>query len=248
MHCVAVECRDVRLSCVIVVPGWRTSLPAATSCCRCVDSRRTAWRSWAAVLERGYEGWVGKDEASPYRGGITRSWLKVKVPGWTDAEDRWQRQLTARRDDRHVGVPPTTARMVPAIRCMATAPLMPSSLGRVLVVDDEPAVGATLREVLVELGYIVKLAVGGAEALKLVPVFEPDVVLLDLQMPAMSEVEVLDHLRRDHPTLRVVILTGNEDVEVGRATLRAGAFDYLSKPFSIDVLARVVAAAVGLPT
>jgi CheY-like chemotaxis protein len=125
---------------------------------------------------------------------------------------------------------------------------MPSSLGRVLVVDDEPAVGATLREVLVELGYIVKLAVRGAEALKLVPVFEPDVVLLDLQMPAMSEVEVLDHLRRDHPTLRVVILTGNEDVEVVRATLRAGAFDYLSKPFSIDVLARVVAAAVGLPT
>jgi CheY-like chemotaxis protein len=125
---------------------------------------------------------------------------------------------------------------------------MPSSLGRVLVVDDEPAVWATLRDVLVELGYIVKLAVGGAEALKLVPVFEPDVVLLDLQMPAMSEVEVLDHLRRDHPTLRVVILTGNEDVEVARATLRAGAFDYLSKPFSIDVLARVVAAAVGLPT
>jgi bifunctional non-homologous end joining protein LigD len=52
--------------------------------------------AWAMVLERGYEGWVGKDEASPYRGGITRSWLKVKVPGWTDAEDRWQRRLTAR--------------------------------------------------------------------------------------------------------------------------------------------------------
>ncbi len=138
--------------------------------------------------------------------------------------------------------------MVPAIRFMATAPFLPSSLGRVLVVDDEPAVGATLRDVLVELGYIVKLAVRGAEALQLVPVFEPDVVLLDLQMPEMSGVEVLDHLRRDRPTLRVVILTGNEDVEVARATLRAGAFDYLSKPFSIDVLARVVAAAVGLPT
>jgi len=39
--------------------------------------------AWAAVLERGYEGWVGKDEASPYRGGVTRSWLKVKVPDWT---------------------------------------------------------------------------------------------------------------------------------------------------------------------
>jgi ATP-dependent DNA ligase len=51
--------------------------------------------AWAMVLERSYEGWVGKDESSPYRGGITRSWLEVKVPGLTDAEDRWQRRLTA---------------------------------------------------------------------------------------------------------------------------------------------------------
>jgi ATP-dependent DNA ligase len=49
-------------------------------------------KAWAQVLERGYEGWVGKDEASPYRGGVTRSWLKVKVPGCTDPEDRWRRQ------------------------------------------------------------------------------------------------------------------------------------------------------------
>jgi ATP-dependent DNA ligase len=47
--------------------------------------------AWATVLASGYEGMVGKDEASPYRGGITRSWLKVKVPDWTDPEDRWRR-------------------------------------------------------------------------------------------------------------------------------------------------------------
>jgi bifunctional non-homologous end joining protein LigD len=45
----------------------------------------------AQVLKRGYEGWVGKDEASPYRGGVTRSWLKVKVPGWTVEGDQWAR-------------------------------------------------------------------------------------------------------------------------------------------------------------
>jgi FixJ family two-component response regulator len=77
--------------------------------------------------------------------------------------------------------------------------------------------------------------------------FEADVVLLDLRMPEMSGVEVLEDLRRDRPTLRVIVLTGNEDVEVARATLRAGAFDYLGKPWGIDVLARVVAAAVALP-
>jgi len=135
--------------------------------------------------------------------------------------------------------------MVPAIRC---GPSMPSSLGRVLVVEDEPRVAAMLRDVLVELGYIVTVAGGGAEALQLVPVFAPDVVLLDLLMPEMSGVEVLEHLRRDRPTLPVVIMSGNEDVDVARAALRDGAFDYLGKPFKIDALARVVAAAVVPPS
>jgi bifunctional non-homologous end joining protein LigD len=48
-------------------------------------------QAWAMVVERGYEGMVAKDEASPYRGGVTRSWLKVKVLDWTDPEDRWRR-------------------------------------------------------------------------------------------------------------------------------------------------------------
>ena len=138
--------------------------------------------------------------------------------------------------------------MVPAIPFLSTAPFMPSSLGRVLVVEDELRVGAMLREVLVELGYIVKVAVRGAEALQLVPVFEPDVVLLDLVMPGMSGVEVLDHLRRDRPTLRVVIMTANEDIAGAPATLRDEVFGYLRKPFRIDVLAGVVAAAVAPPS
>ena len=47
--------------------------------------------AWGEVLQAGFEGYVAKDEASPYVGGATRSWLKVKVPGWTDPEDRWKR-------------------------------------------------------------------------------------------------------------------------------------------------------------
>jgi ATP-dependent DNA ligase len=46
--------------------------------------------AWEQVLERGYEGYVAKDEASAYEGGRTRCWLKVKQPGWTLSEDRWQ--------------------------------------------------------------------------------------------------------------------------------------------------------------
>jgi CheY-like chemotaxis protein len=121
---------------------------------------------------------------------------------------------------------------------------MSSPLGRVLVVDDDPNVSAMLRDLLTTLGYVVKNAVRGAEALLLVPVFEPNVVLLDLHMPGMSGIEVLDHLRRDHPGLPVIIVTGNEDEELARRTMRGGAFDYLSKPFTVEVLDRVVTAAL----
>ena len=51
--------------------------------------------AWAQVIERGYEGYVAKDEASAYEPGPTRRWLKVKVPGWTLAEDRWARRISA---------------------------------------------------------------------------------------------------------------------------------------------------------
>ena len=50
------------------------------------------------VLERGYEGYVGKDEASQYLGGKTTSWLKVKVPGWTVEGDGWSRRISERAE------------------------------------------------------------------------------------------------------------------------------------------------------
>jgi ATP-dependent DNA ligase len=51
--------------------------------------------AWKQVVERGYEGYVAKDEASGYEGGATRRWLKVKVPGWTVEGDGWQRRISA---------------------------------------------------------------------------------------------------------------------------------------------------------
>jgi bifunctional non-homologous end joining protein LigD len=51
--------------------------------------------AWKQVIERGFEGYVAKDERSPYEGGPTRRWLKVKVPGWTDPEDSWRRVARA---------------------------------------------------------------------------------------------------------------------------------------------------------
>jgi CheY-like chemotaxis protein len=117
-------------------------------------------------------------------------------------------------------------------------------LGRVLVVDAEPYVGATLRDMLIEFGYVVKNAVSGAEALGLMPAFQPDVVLLDVLMPGMSGDQVLERLRQEYPRVVVVMVTANEDEARARALLAHGAFDYIRKPFDLTVLERAVLAAV----
>jgi CheY-like chemotaxis protein len=119
------------------------------------------------------------------------------------------------------------------------------SRGRVLAVDDEPAVGEMLQSVFTELGYAVKCAGGGREALDVVLDFKPDVVLLDLLMPEMSGIEVLDRLRRERPELPVVILSGSHDAALARRSMENGAFDFLPKPCDLDLLAGVVAAAIG---
>lgn len=115
---------------------------------------------------------------------------------------------------------------------------------RVLVVDDEPDVAAVLHDALIDLGYVVRLAGDGAAALEIVPVYRPDVVLLDLTIPELSGDVVLERLREAYPALPVIVITGNTDVERARATLARGAFDYVSKPFDLEVLARILAAAV----
>jgi DNA-binding response OmpR family regulator len=117
-------------------------------------------------------------------------------------------------------------------------------LARILVVDDEPQLAATLRDLLQNAGYLVKVAVSGSEALNLLPVFQPDVVLLDVMMPGVTGDEVLTHLRREHPCVPVVMVTAIQDAQAARQMLTRGAFDYLPKPFQMDVLERIVGAAV----
>jgi ATP-dependent DNA ligase len=56
---------------------------------------RDGLEAWKQVVEREYEGYVAKDEASAYAGGATRRWLKVKQKGWTVKDDRWSRRVSA---------------------------------------------------------------------------------------------------------------------------------------------------------
>jgi CheY-like chemotaxis protein len=120
---------------------------------------------------------------------------------------------------------------------------MPPPSTRVLVVEDEAEVAAVLCDALVDLGYTVRWAADGVAALALVPTFRPDVVLPDLAMPEIPG-DVLERLHETDPALPVIVVTGNVDVDRARTTLADGAFDYVSKPFDLEHLARVLAAAV----
>lgn len=116
--------------------------------------------------------------------------------------------------------------------------------GQLLVVDDEHEITELLEEHFRASGYRVDVAHDGAQALVMAAARRPDAVLLDVTMPGLDGSEVLARLRAIDPTVSVVMLTGNDDEDLARQLLRAGAFDYVPKPFQLDMLERVVAAAV----
>jgi DNA-binding NtrC family response regulator len=106
----------------------------------------------------------------------------------------------------------------------------------VLLVDDEVEFISALAERLSFRGIRARTASGGEEALAAIEQEPPQVVLLDLMMPGMSGIEVLQEIRRTHPDIKVILLTGHGSTREGMEGMRLGAFDYLMKPLSIDEL------------
>jgi DNA-binding response OmpR family regulator len=114
------------------------------------------------------------------------------------------------------------------------------STGKILVVDDDPEVRMTTRDFLASKGYTVTVAAGGREALGLVEAVNPDVVLLDVAMPDMDGMETLRRLVAAWPTLPVIMITANADIEITSKVLQMGAADYVPKPFDLDYLDQAV--------
>jgi two-component system, NtrC family, response regulator AtoC len=106
---------------------------------------------------------------------------------------------------------------------------------RVMVVDDEPGVRESLRMVLKDQYESVAVA-SGPEALEVVASTPVDVVLLDIVMPGMDGMQVLEELRTRLPQLPVVMLTATKTVKTAVGAMKLGAFDYVTKPFDVDEL------------
>lgn len=102
---------------------------------------------------------------------------------------------------------------------------------RILVVDDEPQIRRIMRAVLVTKGYEVAEAESGENALKLVSSERYDLMLLDINMPGISGIEVCREVRRSSD-IPIVIMSAGEEIKA--QALNAGANDYLKKPFGVS--------------
>lgn len=109
-------------------------------------------------------------------------------------------------------------------------PRQPAAAGRILVVDDEPEVCKILERLLIKRGYQTRSAADGAAAVRAVLDEAPDVVLLDIAMPGLGGIEALTAIRAIAPEVKVIMVSGQGDLDLAKRALAYGAFDYITKP------------------
>ena len=124
----------------------------------------------------------------------------------------------------------------------AAAPAEGSKTHSVIVVEDEEALAIGVRDALEHAGYTAEVVHDGVTALDRIRSQRPDLIVLDLMLPGMSGLEILEALRREKQKLRVLILTALADEEDLLRGFEMGADDYMKKPFSPrELVARVEA-------
>jgi two-component system, NtrC family, response regulator AtoC len=111
---------------------------------------------------------------------------------------------------------------------------------KILVVDDEHLIRWSLEQNLKKQGYEVVTAGDGEEALRLVREEQPDLVLLDIQMPGISGIEALEKIKDYDEDIVVIMVTAHGGLETAVNAMRLGAYDYVSKPFNLDELAIII--------
>jgi two-component system response regulator PilR (NtrC family) len=112
--------------------------------------------------------------------------------------------------------------------------------GTILVVDDEEIMREILEALLTREGYTVRLATSGEEGLALARSLPFDAAIVDIMMPGLDGIATLDELKRIDEDLAVIIITAFASVESAISTMKAGAFDYITKPFKNDEVLVVV--------
>ena len=116
--------------------------------------------------------------------------------------------------------------------------------GTLLVIDDDEASCRLVKATFSSEGFDVIAAHDGPSGVSAVAAVQPDVVLLDLRLPGLGGLEVLERLKAASPSLPVIMLTASRDLKPAVRATQLGAFDYLTKPFDVEELLIVVRKAV----
>jgi len=115
---------------------------------------------------------------------------------------------------------------------------------KILLVDDEETMVKYLSRRLIRRGFDVSVAYNGLNALEEIKKTDFDLVLLDVLMPEMDGIETLKEIKKIKPETEVIMLTGHASVEVGIEGMKAGAFNYILKPFDPNELVEEINLAV----
>ena len=112
----------------------------------------------------------------------------------------------------------------------------------ILIVEDDNDISQMLKELLQQNGYETAQAFSGTEALFYIEKECPAAMILDLMLPGMNGEEVLGKMKKEYPEIAVIISSARDDIQTRIAMLRAGADDYMIKPFDTEeLLARLEA-------
>jgi UDP-3-O-[3-hydroxymyristoyl] N-acetylglucosamine deacetylase len=115
----------------------------------------------------------------------------------------------------------------------------------ILVVDDEENIRHTLRGVLADEGYDVVEAPDGRQALELMRRVAPRLAIVDVWMPEVDGIELVERMRTQAPGVPIIVISGHGTIETAVHVIRLGAFDFLEKPFPLDAFLNVVGRALG---
>lgn len=113
-------------------------------------------------------------------------------------------------------------------------------MATVLLVDDEPEIRSSLRGILAEEGLRVLEAEDGRQALDVIHRERPELVILDVWMPEVDGLQLLQRLHGSAPSPAVIMISGHGNIETAVKATKLGAFDFIEKPFSLDGLLRTV--------
>ena len=114
------------------------------------------------------------------------------------------------------------------------------SLNKILVADDEESMRWVLSKALKRKGFSVDLAKDGDEALRMIQSSHYDMAILDIKMPGLSGLDLLDQVRELKKDLLVVIMTAEASMKNAVEAMKRGAYDYITKPFDLDVIDAII--------